>query len=472
MSNRTGRARTRVQRLSARNVAWLAGSVMLAAASSVARGQTGSAPRDTTSVAALVARAQQASPAITAARARVSAARARISPAGLLPDPMLMLGIQNLPLGAMRSASDPAMGNGGPDPMTMKMIGVEQRIPYPGKLALSRRAAERGVEAAEASLLAAEWQVASDVRASYYELVFVDRALDLVEHNHRVLSDLVAVTETRYGVGTAGQQDVLRARVEVTRLAESAVVLRERRRAALARLNAVLDRPLETPVSRPALPAVIARAAVADSASRIQFISAELGARAAGSPLPPLAQLQERAAAKAPAVREQDARIAAQRERLALAQRDYLPDFDVSLQYGQRSGYPDMLTAVVSLSVPLHKRRRQDQLVLEARAELAAQESERHARGNEIRAEVAGLYSELERQRAQLALYVRAIIPQGRAALASALASYQAGRVEFLTVLENQATLFNYETEYFRTLTDFATTLAALERLVGEEVLR
>lgn len=468
---KTARARTRVHRIAARGAACLATSVMLAAASTVARAQTGPAPRDTTSVAALVARAQQVNPAIAAARERVSAARARIGPAGLLPDPMLMLGLQNLPLGSMRAASAPAVGSGGADPMTMKMIGVQQAIPYPGKLAIGRRAAERGVEAAEATLLATEWQVTSDVRAAYYELAFVDRALDLVAHNHRVLSDLVAVTEMRYGVGTAQQQDVLRARVEATRLAESTVALTERRRAALARLNGLLDRPVETPVSSPVLPTRVARAAVADSASRIQFVSAELGARAGGSPLPPLAQLQERAAAHAPAIREQDALIAAQRERLLLAQREYLPDFAVTIQYGQRNRYPDMLTAMVGIPIPVQKRKRQDQLVVEARAELAAREAERHARRNDIRADVARLSSELERQRAQLALYVKAIIPQGRASLASAAASYQVGRVEFLTVLENQAMLFNYETEYFRTLTDFATTLAQLERLVGEEIL-
>lgn len=163
--------------------------------------------------------------------------------------------------------------------------------------------------------------------------------------------------------------------------------------------------------------------------------------------------------------------IAAQRERLALAQRDYLPDVDVSLQYGWRTSYPDMLTAIVAIPLPLQKRRRQDALVESARSELAALEAERHGRRNELRAEVARLYSELERQRAQLALYVKAIIPQGRASLAAATASYQVGRAEFLTVLESQATLFNYETEYFRTLSDFATTLAGLERLVGEELL-
>ena len=170
-------------------------------------------------------------------------------------------------------------------------------------------------------------------------------------------------------------------------------------------------------------------------------------------------------------LRESEAMIAAAAARVELARRDYLPDFDVSIQYGQRDRLSDMVTAVVSVPIPFQKRRKQDAYVAEARSEVAALEAERAARRNELRAEVARLVSELERDRAQLALYVTAIIPQGRASLASATSSYQVGRVEFLTLLDNQATLFNYETEYFRVLTEFARGLAELERIVGREIV-
>jgi cobalt-zinc-cadmium efflux system outer membrane protein len=427
----------------------------------------------TSSLDSLVARAVVANPAIHAAAARVAAARARVAPSGLLPDPMLMVGIQNLPLGKMQStaAADGQPAGSGPDPMTMKMVGLGQTVPYPGKLAARKRVAEREVEAAEAALAAATRQVIQDVRRAYYELAFLDRALDVVERSQRVLGDFITVAEARYSVGTTGQQDVLKARVEATRLAETAVMLTEQRRAALARLNALLDRPSTTPVADPQVPERVARAAVAASAEQIRFVSAALGARAAESPLRPLGELQETAVRESPVLREQAAMIAAQEARVDLARREYLPDFDVSLQYGQRTGLPDMVTAMVSIPLPIYKRRKQDAYVTEARADLAALWGEYRARANEVRAETARLYSELERQRAQLALYVKAIIPQGRASLASATASYQVGRVEFLTVLENQATLFTYETEYFRALSDFATTLAELERVVGKEIL-
>lgn len=435
-----------------------------------------SAAQVSSALDALVRRAAAVNPAILAAQRRVDAARARVLPAGLPQDPMLMAGIQNLPLGRMTStasAQDMTTSSNGPDPMTMRMLGVSQTIPYPGKLSLRRQEAEREVDAASVSLDVATSGVVRDVKDAYYELAFIDQALSIVNRNRDVLASFVRVTEIRYSVGVSGQQDVLKANVEATRLAETAVTLTEQRRAAIARLNALLDRPSDTPVDHPTMPAAVARAAVPQSAGDIRFTSVALGSRAADSPLPSLPDLQEAAVRQNPEIRERDAMIAAQSVRLQLARKEVLPDFDVSLQYGQRGGgLPDMVTALVSVPLPVFKGRKQNQLATEADAELAALHAERAAKVNEIRAEVSRLVSELERSRAQLALYVKALLPQARASLTSAISSYQVSRVDFLTVLDNQSTVFNYETEYFRVLSDFAKNLAELEQVVGEEIIK
>jgi hypothetical protein len=84
------------------------------------------------SLDSLIALAVATSPTIHAANSRVGAAAARVQPASTLPDPMLMLGLINQPLGSMvaTSVSGGAMASaGGPDPMTMRMIGVSQTLP-------------------------------------------------------------------------------------------------------------------------------------------------------------------------------------------------------------------------------------------------------------------------------------------------------------------------------------------------------
>ena len=411
----------------------------------------------------LVARALATSPTIRAANVRVDAARARIGPATARPDPMLMAGIQNLPI------SRPGFSS---DEMTMKMIGASQTIPYPGKLALRRSVADRDVDVSRVGVELARRQVVRDVKDAYYELAFLDQALAIIAKNEDVLGTFARTTEVRYGAGVAGQQDVLKARVESARLAETASELTEQRRVALARLNAQLSRASDAPVGHVQMPATLVRAAAGDSSQEPMFMSAALGARAAGSPFRPLADLQQLAIHQSPELREHEAMIAAQAARLELARKDYLPDVDLSLQYGQRNRLPDMVSLGVSVAVPVQRKQKQDQVVAEASANLAALHEEHQAKVNEIRNEVARLLSELERSRTQLALTRRAILPQARASLSSALASYQVGKVEFLTVLDDQSTVFTYETEYYRAIADFAKNVAELERVAGGEVLR
>jgi cobalt-zinc-cadmium efflux system outer membrane protein len=410
----------------------------------------------------LVAQALAASPRIHAAQARLDAARARIAPAGTRPDPMLMAGLQNVPI------SSPSLNA---DEMTMTMVGVSQVLPYPGKLALARSAASHEAESASIDVEAARLEVRREVLDAYYELAFLDRALEIVERNRATLASLIAASEVRYGTGTGAQQDVLTARVEAARLGGGASGLLERRRACQARLNAALDRPSETPVGEARIPERIARAAVADSGAGIRFVSPALGSRAAGSPLPPLEEAQAAALANNLALRSHEAMIAAQEARVDLARRAHLPDFDVALQYGQRDGRRDMVSATVSVPLPAQRGRRQAVGVAEAQAGLAAMHAEHEADANALRAEVARLYGELEQRRTQLALYVRAILPQGQAALASATAGYQSGRTDLRAVLGAQATLFQYETAYHRALADFGQRLAELDRVVGKEVL-
>ena len=411
---------------------------------------------------ALVAHALEMNPAIRAAADRVEAARARIAPAGVIPDPWVGVGVTNLPLD----------GAGFNDMMAMKMVGVAQTIPFPGKLGLQRRIAERQFASAEATLAATRLEVGREVKEAYYEAAFLDRALEVLERSHEVLVNFIQVTESRYSVGVGGQQDVLKARVEAARLGEEAVALAEQRRSALAQLNAALNRPSETPVESPEIPSQIALAAVAESPAGIRFVSSALGARAAGSPLPPLAELHETAVRENRELRAHEAMIDAQEAVVALARKEHLPDFDLSLQYGQRNQRPDMVSAMVSMEIPIQKGRKQDLLVKETEAELSALRAEHKAKANAVRARVVDLYTEMERDRAQLALYVKSIIPQGRAALTSATTSFQVGKADFLMVLENQATLYDYETAYFRGLTDFARKLAELEQVVGKDILR
>lgn len=421
----------------------------------------------------LVARTVAANPDFAAARSRATAMRGRVGPAGARPDPMLMAGLINVPVNNF-SLSD--------DDMTMKMIGVSQTIPYPGKLRLARRIAS--LEADEQLIVAdsVRLMVIRDVKTTYYEIAYIDAALRTANRTDSLASAVIKAANLRYSTGRGSQQDVLRATLEATRLNDSANELIEQRRALVERI-AALTSGAPTLLKTAAIPSAIVRAAVATDPTAIRFTALTLGASVADGPLLPLADLQMLAVKQSPQIRRHLVLNAIANAQLELARRDHLPDIDVSFQYGQRSGSmagatnagagrPDMVSLLVSIPIPVQRSTKQSALANAAQADVTTEDFEKRASEALVRSEVARIYSDVSRARTQLALYVKALVPQARASLASSVNAYQSGTGDLTVVLEAQRTLLDMEVGYDRSLTDFAQKIAELDAMIGQEALR
>lgn len=89
-------------------------------------------------VEVVVAEALQSNPEIAGARSARDAARERVSPAGSLEDPMFEAGVLNAPLSSLSFRRED---------MTMKMLGLSQKLPFPGKRDLRRQVAAREADA-------------------------------------------------------------------------------------------------------------------------------------------------------------------------------------------------------------------------------------------------------------------------------------------------------------------------------------
>ena len=436
-----------------------------------AQGHAQQRATESTGLDSLVAKAITTNPDLAAARSRTIALRARVAPAGSRPDPMLMAGLVNVPVNNF-SLSD--------DDMTMKMIGVNQTVPYPGKLRLSRRIAELQADAQSVVADSIRLAVIREVKTAYYEIAFIDAALHTALRTDSLAATVIKTASLRYSAGRGGQQDVLRATLEASRLNDSANELIERRRALAERIGALLG---DTPplISNAKLPAKLLTAAVDSNPSAIRFSSQILGASVMDGPLPALTDLQAQAMKGNSQIRKQVAMNAITASELELARRQHLPDVDFSFQYGQRSamtgadsrsiGRPDMVSLVVSIPIPVQRGSKQAALVGAARADVVTGDSERHASEALVRSEVARLYSDVSRARTQLALYVKALVPQARASLAASVNAYQSGTGDLSVVLDAKRTLLDMEVGYDRAMTDFAQKIAELDSIIGREVL-
>jgi outer membrane protein TolC len=160
-------------------------------------------------------------------------------------------------------------------------------------------------------------------------------------------------------------------------------------------------------------------------------------------------------------------------QKVQLANKSYLPDFSLGVAYTQREvlqngmGGVDFLSGMFNISIPIYFWKKQRKNVAENKFNEISVRYFYEGVQQKIYGELDITLSEIDKNRQRLDLYKDAIIPLASQALKSSLAAYQVDKVDFLTLVSNQLTLFNYELEYFRALSDYFINIAKLGALVG-----
>ncbi|MDH4222866.1 MAG: TolC family protein, partial [candidate division Zixibacteria bacterium] len=162
-----------------------------------------------------------------------------------------------------------------------------------------------------------------------------------------------------------------------------------------------------------------------------------------------------------------------------LARREYWPDFTFSLSYMhmknnaemEPSAEKDFLSGSVGIEIPLYFWTKERKLVQEKKYELESSLSDYQGMKNDLKYDISMLYYSLIRHQKEIELYKTAILPQARQSLESARSGYQVDKIDFLTLLENQVTLYNYQISYYQALSLFFQTIARLEEMVGNSLL-
>jgi outer membrane protein TolC len=168
--------------------------------------------------------------------------------------------------------------------------------------------------------------------------------------------------------------------------------------------------------------------------------------------------------------------VDAARSAQALAHKSYFPEFGLSTSYGFRQGHnpdgsgrADFASAVLSVSVPLFAGSKQDRLLDQRNAELAASEQALSDARNRVQSDIAATLADYRRARDEVALLDTGILPQTEQAVASMQAGYQVNKVDFLSLIRTQVTLYNYELQRWRALSQAHQALATLAAAVGKE---
>ena len=215
---------------------------------------------------------------------------------------------------------------------------ILQTFPWLGKLEFRGDIAAQRSQAAFPRFEAARLKLSYRVHKAYGEYYYLRRAIGITEQNVALLDLIESIARRRYAVGTDTHPDVIQAQVEQAKLADSLRTLQKLRAVIMARLNAVMDRPVNAPLPWPK-----------EIPSPQSDFSDE--------------QLLAWAARTNPEVRALDREIAARKLGVEMARKEYFPDvtFGVSaIDTGSARGAmnvsdsgKDPVIAMVSLNIPI-----------------------------------------------------------------------------------------------------------------------
>ena len=390
-----------------------------------------------------ISKALSTNPGLAAIDARARALAEIPDQVEALPDPRLSVNIANLPLDSFSFTQEG---------MTQFQVGITQSLPYPGKLALRSQAASQEAKAAESDLQEKRLQLVRDVKTVWWNLFYLDRALEVIARNQALLKQFVNVAETRYTVGRGLQQDILLAQLELSKLSDSAIRVQNMRENEVVRLNVLMDHSAAETIQLPS--------------SVDETLLAPVSA----------AMLQQRALVARPSLAAQIERMGAARSRVDLAKKDYAPDFKVGAVYGLRNGNDpdgssraDLGSVMFSMNLPFYTGSKQDRAVDQRNAEWMQQKYQLHDQRNQVASQVQRAVTDYHRAGEQVQLFKQEIIPQARQTVDAMLAGYQVGKVDFLNLIRSQTTLYDYETQYWKALSATNQALARLIAAVGEE---
>lgn len=379
-----------------------------------------------------VAEVLEKNPSIRARAQRQQAAREGVEAAGRWPDPRVTIMVDRVPSSSMSATSMPPM----------VQYGVQQTVPWPGKLGLMQEAAESQTAQAASDIEVRKLELALDAKRAYWMLVLNAKRRAVNRANRSVAATLADATLGRYATGIGGHHDIARAQVEVAALDVQHVDLEGERTSTVAMMNALRNEPTDRPFPEPT--------PTLSPALRLDRT-----------------RLAERALASRPELRGVRAMQSEAIAMASLERRERYPDVMGGVWYNQMIGMPDSGGAMIGATLPVfgYSRQTHRAAAFDARAESAGEEQ--NAMRAMIRFEVADAIVAVETATRQVELLSGVALPRARESFQASLAGFGSGTADIVGVLDARRSLQQAELALAEAEIRREIAIAQLERALG-----
>ncbi len=383
----------------------------------------------------LIREALERNPGIESSRYREQSAEQRIDQMRSWMPPILKYEFNPVPIGTMDALSY----------MNMNVFSLSQMIPFPGKIAARVDMEEAGYNMATFERGDDEVQIASEVKRTYYELWMMQKKLEVNRELQSLLENFVQSAQRMYEVDMTGLAAVLSAQTNLAKLRTEERTIKNDYNKMLVMFNQLLYREPETPLGE------------------IVSLPPEIIPR-------DFEELERLMIARRPDLQAMRYGIEMNKAEIRSARREYYPDIMLDLMYMQMpGGAEDRFGAMVTLQIPLApwSSNMVTRRVSESQYQRQSREKALENMITMARAEIRQALLDLETQLDIIRLYREEVLPQAEQTAESALGAFQAGKTEYLMVLDSYRMLEMFRMEYYMAVADFHTAMAELERQAG-----
>lgn len=375
---------------------------------------------------------------VAAMRFMEQAARDKVGPAGAWNDPMLMVGVENLPTSFDFRE----------DMMTMTMVGLSQEIPYAGQTGLKAKAARAEADAAGQSRHAMETDLATAATRAYIEVYYRRDALAILRLQRSLQEDVVAAARGRLISNQTAQEDVSAAQAALWRLDADILSAEQALDAAWLNLSALRGQEVAAaipPLADPAMGNIPGSVDDWVSDARVHY--------------PPLRRLEFEA-------RSYSLSAAASR-------RMRWPMLELNAQYNFRRDSPmeerdDMVGFGATLSLPVFRGRQEGAMARSMEAMARGVDAEHRQLLRTVTSTLNTLHRRAVRLDESVRLYRDRIVPASEDAFRGALAGYNTGRASFITLVDYAVSVQRDRLTAVRLAEEYAVTLAEAGRFTTD----
>jgi outer membrane protein TolC len=323
-------------------------------------------------------------------------------------------------------------------------FGIMQVFPWFGKIEARTDAAAASAKATRKQYEARKLNLFFEVKEAFYEYVYLARAIEIARENLELVKGFEEVARIKYVAVTATHPDIIRAQVELAKIEDVLKSLEDLREPIVARLNAVLNRGsfemLPWPRKEKYVPVQIQRGKLIEL---LRQMNPELGAL--------------------------DFELEAAKSKVELAKKKFYPDIGVGIDSIQTGGGEDAVILMFSMNLPIW-RDSYKAAHRQAKANVRNTAQQKRETENTIIARAERVLYDFDDSDRKIKLYGDILVPKAEELLVASETAYTGGTIDFLSLVDAQRTLLEFQLRYERALTDNQQKLANLEMLAGAQL--